>query len=130
MKEARYQGTSLDIWISVVGGHHLSGAGNWRPQEANGRPLPRAGRAKPSFPDLFSLYIYSLRIRALSVMIPQDFLHFYSTKYISTYRIIFLHETTENNSHNARNCATDAMNVKSSNTLQIFTCWSGASRIP
>ena len=44
--------------ISVVGGHHLSGAGNWRPQEANGRPLPRAGRAKPSFPDLFSLLTF------------------------------------------------------------------------
>ena len=42
----------------MVGGHHLSGAGNWRPQEANGRPLPRAARAKPSFPDLFSLLTF------------------------------------------------------------------------
>ena len=46
--------------ISRYPGDHLSGAGNWRSQEANGGPLPQASRAKPSFtgfPDSSQTYL-------------------------------------------------------------------------
>ena len=46
--------------ISRYLGDHLSGAGNWRSQEANGGPLPQATRTKPSFvgfPDSSQTYL-------------------------------------------------------------------------
>ena len=46
--------------ISRYLGDHLSGAGNWRSQEANGGLLPQASRAKPSFtgfPDSSQTYL-------------------------------------------------------------------------
>ena len=56
--------------ISRYLGDHLSGAGNWRSQEANGGPLPQASRAKPSFtgfPDSSQTYLLAFCNAVLSL---------------------------------------------------------------
>ena len=55
--------------ISRYPGDHLSGAGNWRSQEANGGPLPQASRAKPSFtgfPDSSQTYLLAFVMPLIS----------------------------------------------------------------
>ena len=56
--------------ISRYLGDHLSGAGNWRSQEANGGPLPQASRTKPSFvgfPDSSQTYLLAFCNAVLSL---------------------------------------------------------------
>ena len=70
VQNIRYPNISYTIYrvqntheISRYLGDHLSGAGNWRSQEANGGPLPQATRTKPSFvgfPDSSQTYLFGV----------------------------------------------------------------------